>query len=422
MRYFGFLPVLAGIITNDPCDATAEMTPVQLQARAHSHLDSSDRNIQQEGSPATLVLHFNPIHYDARPRATMSFIKNGQRIGFSLMFDTGSADSLILEFKGTPEERDAIGLSPPAYMPIDEIDHSLEPVFRPAKRGEGYLNVGYVEGEVRNIYFGTANDLRPVESNGRINEFAVLYSGGNFFGYEIEIELTKRITDPAIGIGLLGAGRMSHLAQSARIFSFMGPPIDYTGPATRSAGTLLIGERDESVLNSNCLDGQELRFFPTRTEISKVHWVVGGSLTMKDKSGREFATTDINWGLDTGAHSVFVTTGMKLAIKQAMLENGANLISDSPGKYPMYKDCPSAGVMPTFTFDLGTGTQAVPVVLTAKDYIRTYTGEYSGYCSLEVSDSTPNQSVRLIGIQVLSKLFTVFDAENDRLGFCIKRL
>jgi hypothetical protein len=353
----------------------------------------------------------------------MYFIGHGQRIGFSLLFDTGSSDSFILEYRETPEEREAIGLSPPAYMPIDGIDHSIEPVYRPAQRGEGYLNVGSIKqtGDARNIYFGTANDLRPVESNGKIKEFTVLYSGGKSFGYEIEIELTERTTDPAVGIGLLGAGRMSHLAKSAGIFSFMGPPIAYTGPATRSAGTIIIGERDEAVLNSNCLEGQDLRFFATRTDISQVHWVVGGSVTMNDKSGREIATTDTNWGLDTGAHAVFVTIEMKMAIKQAMLDNGAYLISDAPGTFPFYKECPSPEVMPSFTFYLGTGTHAFPVVITANDYIRSYTGENLGYCTLEVSDSAPSESIRLIGFQILSKLFTVFDAEHDRLGFCIKR-
>lgn len=374
---------------------------------------------------ATLVLHFNPCHYDARPRATISFIAHQQRIGFSLLFDTGSSDSFILEYKGTLEERAAIGPSPPAYMPIDGINHSIEPVFRPAQRGEGYLTVGCVQeaGGGRNLYYGSADDSRLVESNVRIHEFALLYSGDEYFQYDIEIELTKKIADPATGIGLLGAGRMSHLAQSAGIFSFIGPPIDYTGPDTRPAGTVIIGERDESVLNSHCLEGQGLRFVPLRTEISQFHWVIGGSLTLNDNAGRETATIDTNWGIDTGAHGFYVTTEMLDAIKQAMLENGAILVSDSsPGKYPFYSSCPPAGVMPSFTFYLGTGAKAVPVVITAKDYTRTYTGKLSGFCALEICDLAPDQFVRLIGIHFLSKMVTVFDAENDRIGFCIKKV
>jgi hypothetical protein len=142
---------------------------------------------------------------------------------------------------------------------------------------------------------------------------------------------------------------------------------------------------------------------------------------MNDVVGSETARADMNWIVDTGAQNLYVTTAMKDAIKQAMLDSGAILISDKPGHLARYQNCPNAEVMPSFTFDMGTGAQAVSVILTANDYLRTVFDQ-PGVCFLEVSDSTASHSARLIGTQVLSKLLTVFDAENDRMGFCNARL
>ena len=142
---------------------------------------------------------------------------------------------------------------------------------------------------------------------------------------------------------------------------------------------------------------------------------------MKNVVGAETSRADMNWIVDTGAQGVFVSTEMKNAIRQAMLDSGAEIISELPGHLPKYRDCPPAEVMPSFTFYLGTGAKAVPVVLTAREYLRTM-DDVPGVCFLEVSDSTASQSARLIGIRVLSKLLTVFDAENDRMGFCNSRL
>jgi hypothetical protein len=295
-------------------------------------------------------------------------------------------------------------------------------VTRPAKLGEGYQNVGLVQrtGEARYLYYGTDDNARPVATNGRINEFAVLYSGEQAYAYEIEIELTKKIDNDFTGIGLLGAGRTSHLAKTAGIFSYLGPIIDYTGWATSTAGTVFIGERDLSMLNQHCLGAEQLKFFPTRPEISPIHWVVAGSVEMKSMLGAESSRANSNWIVDTGAQGVYVSSDMKAAIRQAMLDNGAEIISEQAGYLPKYRHCPSAEVMPSFTFYLGTGSQAVPVNLTADDYLRPLGDTQT--CFLELSDSTASGSAKLIGIRVLSKLLTVFDAENDRMGFCNTRL
>ena len=395
-----------------------ELAPATVGSRV-----SLGRDMHQKAKPTTLVLHYNGLEYDPCPRTTMSFIANGQDIGFSVNFDTGSATSHILEMKGTPEEVAALATAPPSYLPIDGIDPTMEPVKRPAKRGEGYLNVGLVQrtGEARKIYYGTEDALRAVSTSGRINEFAFLYSGKETYAFEIEIELREQVDNHFTGIGLLGAGRTSHLALTAGIFSYLGPIVDYRDRASGTAGSVMIGERDLSILNSHCLGGQQLQFYPTRPQISQIHWVVGGSVIMNNVVGAETLMEETNWIVDTGAHRVFVSTEMMNAVKQAMLYNGAVLVSEKPGHLTKYRKCPPAELMPSFTFYLGTGAKAVAVVLTAREYLRRVDIS-PGACFLEVSDSRARQSARLIGIRVLSKMLTVFDAENDRMGFCNSRL
>jgi hypothetical protein len=372
-------------------------------------------------SPTTLVLHYNPFTWDSRPRATMSLSKN-DKIGYSCFLDTGSVHTFLSEYEGTPEEKKAIAFAPPSYKSIDGIDHSMEPVTRAAKYSEGYRRVSGLQqtGPTHTMNFGTAGHSLSIVSNGRFQEVAHLYSGQESFIFDVEIALAKRLTLHPSLTCLLGAGRRSHLAISAGIFSYLGPSVRYTGPSTRSAGTLIIGKQDESILKSNCLEGQDLRFFSTQTGISQIHWVVEGSVTMNNEFGAAIMTSDNNWVIDTGAKTQTVPTEMLAAIKEAMWRNGAEVISEKRGRKSIYSNCPDPARMPSFTFYLGSGSQAVPVVISPEDYIGARSEE--GGCTLFLIDEPIARSMRLLGMPVLSKLLTVFDSENDRVGFCVSRL
>ena len=69
------------------------------------------------------------------------------------------------------------------------------------------------------------------------------------------------------------------------------------------------------------------------------------------------------------------------------------------------------------TFKLGDGPSAVHVPLPPRDYIAR---RLNGECTLVLTDSAVGQA-RIIGMNILSKMITVFDRRNDRLGFCITR-
>lgn len=380
----------------------------------------TDQTIYQKASPVTISLHYGPNYQDLRPRITMSFKDNVKKIGFSVLFDTGSEKSHILECKGTKQELEALENAPPSYGNIDGIDHSAEPVTRPAKLGEGYQKGCHVQqtGEARVLLYGPLNKYIRFESNCRIKESAILFSGKNSFTFPIEIDLTRDVHFH--GVGLLGAAPSSHFANTVGIFSYLGPPIDSTVPTTRSAGTLFIGERDESILKSHCLEGHDLKFVPWVPEISLTFWGIRGSLTMDNESRNETVTSNMDWIIDSGADGSFVTREMLAAIKQAMLDNGAVIHPGTPGYMDIYRNCPSPKVMPKFTFHLGTGPEAVLVVITAKDYIRAT--DSSGWCYLRVKDDTVlTPSIGFISRDILSKLLTVFDAENHRIGFCNSR-
>ena len=101
-----------------------------------------------------------------------------------------------------------------------------------------------------------------------------------------------------------------------------------------------------------------------------------------------------------------------------MIAGGAKLVkAQTPSDWEEYANCPALHHLPIVTFKLGIGPSSVTVSLLPEDYILTL---LSGNCLLQIADSELD-GARILGMNILSKMMTVFDHTNDRLGFCITR-
>jgi hypothetical protein len=366
------------------------------------------RGTHKYGETTSLSLHYNAFVSDPRPRIKIFFEGFEPKIGFSLIFDTGSESShILLHTDAALFEQTA-----PSYLAF-----ANEPVNRSAWSNEGLRKLDSSHGNGPVLCYGSPDFCRRIPTYGKSDMNGVIFSGENAFSFGIDVFLTKKIDTDYTGIGLLGAGPTSRFALSAGIFAFLGVEFDQTDLPNRNAGSLFIGERDISTLNRNCLKGHELKFHSMHSDLSRFDWVVGGSVSMKNRDGTETSRNDINWVVDTGAVGIYVTSEMRENLKKAMLDNGAELASDD--RWLIYRKCPNVDVLPSLIYHLGTGADAVPVVINPADYLDFFPNS----CILKVySNSSFTKDSKLLGIPVLSKLLTVFDADYARMGFCNSRL
>ena len=364
-----------------------------------------------ENDHLQLSLHCSPFERDPRPRVKVTFLAHGQNIGFSLMFDTGSIMTHIVLAEGLE-----VGApdAPPSYLPQDGVDSSVEPVDRPAKWMEGYLDVGRVSktAGAAKLMYGADDDRRRVDVTRRITEMAQLFSGETSFIHEIEINLTTKMEDRATGIGLLGAAPGSHFARAAGVFAYMSAQADYKHAP--SGGTLhIVGRESDEQLRTFCRPGSDIAFFPLHGPADRIHWLVTGTM----QSG--VIRHEVTYLVDTGATGIFVTSDILRAIKDALVEGGAVLEVAVPGYMLKYTNCFRYRSLPTIDFTVGSGPSAVTVSLSPDDYIIRRPGP-DGACFLRLSDATARAG-RLLGVEILSKLLTVFDQTRNRIGFCLIR-
>ena len=361
----------------------------------------------------SLALHYNPIIADSRPRVNVEFIGSAPGVGFSLMFDTGSDVSHIFQANVT-----AVSLADnmDSYWPLDDADSVAEDV-RPAKWMEGYNYVADLEVTDlgRTLHYGVDGAVRPVATAMRLREMANLFSGSTTFMHEIEIHLTTDIDNRATGIGLFGAGRTSHFAEAVGVFAFVGPLAAYTGWPTVRAGSLVVGSVEG--LERRCLnEAGGIRYVPTRPSVSSLHWAVAGSVGL---TGGRMAPVD--WIVDTGAEGLFVTAEVLDDVVAGIVGAGAIVQAAEPRQYSRIFNCPSnfEDVFPTITIRVGAD---IDVTAFPSDYI-IVPDDAPGICFLKLGSNgvSGRGNVKLLGIQSLTKMVTVFDRRNDRLGFCIAR-
>ena len=339
---------------------------------------------------AKISLHYSETAPDSRPRIYVGFLGSDQDEEYSLLFDTGS-----------------------------DVSHIL------AADGEGYVDVGagrIVGGEGELVY-GSEWCERSVPVIRKITEMARITGpdeNSDYFVLEIEINLTSRIDDRNIGIGLFGAGRTSHFAHSVGAFAFMGqeqkfrPHFDFI--TSHPSGTLLIGE--DFAFESFCQ--QPLAWTRTEPQISDIHWVVSGLIGLQGDDDSLVGGGPVHWLIDTGASSFFLPEWLyHNVITRIAVDGSTEVIHTREGTFPLVMDCRNMERWPVIELRFGD--------LRVLVYPHDYSTEYNPvmfHCYLKLQHnnflSVPTP-VTMLSVEVLSKLITVFDRRNDRVGFCYTR-
>jgi hypothetical protein len=150
--------------------------------------------------------------------------------------------------------------------------------------------------------------------------------------------------------------------------------------------------------------------------VSSLHWAVAGSVGL---TGGRMAPVD--WIVDTGAEGLFVTAEVLDDVVAGIVGAGAIVQAAEPRQYSRIFNCPSnfEDVFPTITIRVGAD---IDVTAFPSDYI-IVPDDAPGICFLKLGSNgvSGRGNVKLLGIQSLTKMVTVFDRRNDRLGFCIAR-
>ena len=339
---------------------------------------------------AKILLHYSETAPDSRPRIYVRFLGSDQDEEYSLLFDTGS-----------------------------DVSHIL------AADGEGYVDVGagrIVGGEGELVY-GSEWCERSVPVIRKITEMAQITGpeeNSDYFVLEIEINLTSRIDNRDTGIGLFGAARASHFAHSVGVFAFIGqeqnfrPHFDFI--TTHPSGTLLIGE--DYQFENSCQ--QPLAWTRTEPHISDIHWVVSGLVGLQGDDDSFVGGAPVHWLIDTGATGLHLPEWLYHNVITRIVEDGSTeVIHTSEGTYPLVMDCQNLQSWPVIELRLGD----LSVSVYPHDYIIEYNPTtFHCFLKLEHSNLPPlPTTVTLLSLEVLSKLVTVFDRRNDRVGFCYTR-
>ena len=320
------------------------------------------------------------MHYsgDDRPRVNVRFLGHDRPEMFSFMFDTGSEVSLVFE------AREGRFGAQAGYT---------------ARRGSVANSVESVHHVV-----GTSTQIHTFE---RFREMAQLLSHDDSFSFETALHLSDQRGESDFGVGLLGAGRTSAFAEAARVFALIPPRTrSWYRPGT-AAGELIVGRRDFGLQQEEfCSSESSLDFVPLNLEISRDRWIVPGSVGSNTE-----APESVNWSIETGASGWYVPQNIFDQITQAIAAQGDSIDPPSePKGYMRIRECRNIRALPVLSFSVGSVTVRVPPT----EYVAR---SLSGRCSLtlRVQDSP------IIGTGLLSKLFTVFDRENNRVGFCMKK-
>ena len=367
---------------------------------------------------AEIDLHKSEYPEDPRPRVNVAFLALGEPVMFSLMFDSGSDKSHILN----ADPPTAVSVSAGAGAGSAEAPPTtLSPAARKiaernrrrAAREEAYKYddaSGRQSAGARIITYGTLDDKRNLGVVRRIHEMVELVGSRDKYSHLIEMDLTNATDGKHTGIGLFGAGRSSHFAEAARSFTYR--------PATIAggAGMILIGERNEAVITQKC-EQRSVHWFPTLPAVSAIHWIINGATTVGG------VTEPIKWMVDTGASDVYLPQAAFERINATFYGLGATIVK-TPGEHDKIHNCVGWRTrFPSFDITIGSSSGAAGGALTVtikpEDYITVVSlDQKTCYHRIKNGEVNNMPGVRLLGIMTLNKLVSVFDREHDRMGFC----
>lgn len=323
----------------------------------------------------TVAGHFNPVKTDRKlPMVYLKFTHDGRKDVFPVLFDTGSPYVLLLEDNGPV----------PSYA-----------------WGPKYLEVGAATVQPFKSYqtYGPPDCPQSVETTGIIKERASLIGRvGGDFNFDVDLYLTSHIDQVELmGSGILGGSFVSDFAKSTERFAIIGGV---------SGGSIMINPSIDEISSTHCLE--PLSFASNK---SPTHWVVRGSNRCGDLS------IDSTFSIDTGATSIAVPREVIEEAKEALERTGATFLYYSWS--PVFENCNDISGLQDIVFRLGD----IKVSIKASEYVAF--GEQDGqrFCYLSLrEDVSGNDGSIVVGMPVLSKLVTLFDRSNNRVGFCKRKI
>ena len=350
--------------------------------------DSTRSSSRSTVNETEVDLHYHRIEVgDSRPRLLVRFIRQASNNPepFDLLLDSGSHVSYI----------------------------RMRSLTCPARAG--YQDGGAAKPTQTALRFGEVTRQKQVRITQQVNEAAMI---GSRFSFPLHLNVATTCEDKYVATGLLGAGRASHLAQAAGVFAYKPSGQKYDlAHNRRSAGTLILGRRD---WNQYCQSG--LRKIPNKLQLSPVHWIVSGSVTLSTPY-MQYISPPVNWVVDTGAVQMLLTPSLYMQLVSFIVTAGGQMPNRSPSTMNVIHNCvQSMAYFPPFRVAVGYGADKFELDIPPSQYLG-YVDHFSGNCYLKIEYSEvgglPNTGI--IGMIFLENVFTVFDRKNNHVGFCKPR-
>ena len=328
-------------------------------------------------------LHYNREVADYRPRCNVRFLGSGRdEEVFSLMFDTGSESSHI-----------KVG-RPGGYMDNDRV-------------------VSCSGGSPSSVRFGHGRCVRTIPVIRKIVEMAEIVSSTDAavtYAFEMELLLTSVLdSSRGTGIGLVGAGRNSNFAIAVGVFGIIGNSEPYCFPNSQCAGQLIIGDVN---IRQDCT----IYYFPLSGRLPN-HWAVPGSVAV----GPMASSASTTWIVDTGMNGFAVPEESFTEIIRIISSLGGTTRTVPEHGYRVVSNCQNCiRELPTLYFRIGIlPTSWIEISLRPSEYlVNCSQGLQECVLWLDHNEIYWAPHARLLGMGILKKLLTVFDNENDRIGFC----
>jgi len=326
------------------------------------------------------IIYGHRVNADHRPYVRVEYLIQGQGMAFAALFDTATSQSLVPLVDDSPVST----YDRPCFEPLPDI-----PV-RPARTWERYIDHNYAPVVHESFPMNLGSDL--TETCRVIRERARLHTALNStFTFDTNVVLTSSRQPFHF---LLGAGKDSDFARAAGLFAY-----------TRNL--ILIGEAAVFICNNQY-------FPPVWIPLLDAHeWIIAGSMGFSNDHSHFH---HVNYIVDTAAEDGYmVSSRMKNSIVSMLIEQGAQAVTQS-----LFTNCTLEMVqsLPILEYTYGRRNgyggglyfhdSVIPLIYTE------LRGDNTCLLSLVEDDS----SAVSLGHAMLRAFATLFDNNNNRIGFC----
>ena len=350
------------------------------------------------GQAAIIDLHRTINSNDIRPYVWVRFLKHGNKaIRHSVLLDTGS---------------------PYSHIPCGGDDKIVS---ASDARGAVYIHEpsAPTSGGPCTLWFGHVTCTSSVEIKAIVAQTVELVGVRDRSSFNHDVHLGECPVER----GLLGCAATSSFARDAGIFALIPPDVrDWPETPAENSGMLLVGEHDEGVLALNCAPGMALHWNPVEKGAPMGGWYVRGSISVG--VGEAGLSASVVWMVDTGANGIFVPESIYEFVMAAIERVGSTVGTFSFRSKTRITNCRDYAVrFPTLTITLTGGDNRgqgfFVVEIPPSEYIeRVSHDESTCVCILDPSLMSGRPNVCVVGMGIMRKTVTVFDARNNRVGFC----